>query len=174
MTMGPSKSLDFASLWTPEKMLAVGIENPVLKVRFLFSGDIHFQTINSPEFEKGMDAKIKEYYKELDTNQAELEELKKTQELKFNRTSNIKEQMQKEYENLSIEKEKLTKRKQDIESRLSTVKRQLVQDEGFLKEEYSKKDDEVKQEIDKLEDEIKEYRDICRRVIDLCNKRAKN
>ena len=173
MTMGPEKTINFESLWIPEEMHAVGKENPVLKVRFTISGDIKFKPIKESEYDRGIDKKIKSIYSELDTSQAEMDELRKTQEMKFTRTKNLKEQLEIEYKTLSSSKISLGKKKLDLEEKLTKIKKLLNEDEAELKMEYDSKEKVVIDRISKLEREVKDYRDMCGRVIDLCRDRAR-
>jgi len=160
MVMGPNKTIDQESLWTSEYMRGVGKENPVLKVRFFISGDIKFKQIKSQKYDKGIDQKIKSIYTELDQDQEQLEEMRRTQELKFTRTMDMKDQLQKEFEMLTVSRDSLQNKKQDLEMRLSKVKRLLNEDESLLKEEYGSKESKIKEDILKLEQEVKDYRNI--------------
>lgn len=136
MIMGPEKTIDFESLWTSEEMKAVGKENPIVKVRFQISGKFRFKPAKEKTFDLGMTKKIKSMYTELDTSQKDIDDLQRTQEMKYLRTQNMKEQVEKEYVGLKENKNLLSVRKNNLEDQLVHLKRILNDDETLIKEEY--------------------------------------
>lgn len=174
MVMGPEKNLDSESLWDPEYMLAVGKENPLVRPSFKISGSVKFKESKDLGYDKGVDAKIKSIYTELDTTQQDLDEMRRTQEMKFLRTQNMKEQVETEYQNLKESKLTLSDRKEKLKSKIHHLKEELQKEEPEPKDDFIEKEKEIVRRIQQLQDELREFHAKYNNRLSTAKKQAKD
>ena len=100
--MGPEKTLDSETMWTPSIMHGIGKENPVAFVRFKISGTLKFKEPSINLYDTGADRRMKESFIELDTSKAELDKSLKDQRLKYGRTKDMLQQVKDKYNTVAI------------------------------------------------------------------------
>ena len=85
MIMGPEKTIDSETIWTPDIFYGIGKGNPKGYVRFKISGTFKFKEPSVNMFETGADRKMKESFIELDTSKIEIDKSIKSQKDNYER-----------------------------------------------------------------------------------------
>lgn len=122
MITGPEKTIDSESMWTPIPMKAVGVDNAIITPQLTISGEYHIKKATSKSFVTGIDKKIRENYTELDIEKYEVDVEERNEKIKFERTQNLKSQIENEYKELVENQSKLKSKKSDLEQELKKVK----------------------------------------------------